>query len=413
MPVKKYALALVVLAGILFAGELACRIKYYRLHKQDLFYLVTPFVRVSQTDKAEHGLFLPDSVAERFGVALRDYPAWANTAYDRPCLDKMTFSECSNAYLPASYNSFCWRGGEVEVEKPAGTFRIIAVGGSALESDYIADQDLVTTRLENYLNGDSEAGRRFEVINAGHAAYDCYKIDQMLKTKAALFRPDMLLYTEAFNEQVEALAFFQVEEEMLQLADSPWIGWLHKRLYLRSLFYTYCTEKYYYRNRQDKIGYYNEQPSRECFVKMIEDCRASGVEFVYVTQPINFPLKDQDGTDFNDEKTLRRLVGEYYRKATDSPQDKSSREMVRALNQRLINRVQMDLCAEMDVPVINMLEVFDRARAGDTKLFTDIVHRTCQGEDLLAREIHEGLKLLFRQQTEGGQIEEEIILTVK
>lgn len=251
-------LYLVVVAAALFAGEIACRVKYYRLHGKDIFYMVTPLLKVGQTHKTEHGLFLPESVAQKYDVSVRDYPAWANTNYGRPCLDQMAYSGCLDDFLPVSYNSFCWRAPEITVEKPAGTVRIMVAGGSTLENVYLPDADLATTHLSALLNDDKGLDKRFEVINTGHTAYDCARIRQMFNAKAVIFNPDILLYMEAFNEQVEALAFFQVEQQMLELADKPLIGWLQKRFYLRSMLFTYMVEKYYYSQRENQIAFYQE-----------------------------------------------------------------------------------------------------------------------------------------------------------
>jgi hypothetical protein len=391
LKLRRLLITLLVIAAAGFAGEVACRVKYYRLHSGDLFYLVTPFYRVSQTNKTEHGLFLPDSIAIRYGIELRDYPDWANTGYGRPCMDNMVYSGCRDDYLPMTYNSFCWRGPEITVEKPAGTCRIFAVGGSTMENTYLPDADLATTILDSLLRVSQTQWRDFEVIDAGHAAYDCARINQMLGSKAALFRPDILLYVEAFNEQVEALEFFQVEQDMNRLAAEPLIGPLHRRLYLRSMLYTYVVEKIYYGRRENQLAYYDEQPSRECFVRTVADCRRAGIEFIYVTQPINLPLVAGDGADLTNETVLRELSGKYYNQAKAAPFDRRANEMLRGANQRLIDCVQRQLCDSLGVPVLDIREMFESQRAAGERLFTDIVHRTCSGEKLLARGIAAGL----------------------
>ena len=389
---KKLPFFLLALLAVVFAGEVACRVKYFRLHGKDIFYMVTPLIKVGQTHKSEHGLFLPESIADKYGVDARDYPGWANTNYDRPCLDQMAFSGCRDDYLPMSYNSFCWRAPEITVEKPAGTVRIMTAGGSTMENVYLPDADLATTQLSALLNDNKGTANKYEVINTGHTAYDCASINQMLNAKAFIFEPDILLYVEAFNEQVEALAFFQVEQQMMELAGKPMIGWLQRRFYLRSMLYTYMVEKYYYGQRENQIAFYQEAPSTACFIKTIEDCRAAKVEFVYVTQPVNLPLVAEDGADLTDKATLRRLAGQYYTRAQDAPQDRRLTAMARGINQRLINCVQTDICRQMGVPVIELLENFEQHRDAGESLFTDIIHRTCEGEKLLAENIYDGLK---------------------
>lgn len=382
-----YIKVFAVLLSIIIAGEIACRNKYYNQNDRDLFYFLTPFFKTAQTHKLEHGLFVPSSLAEKYGIDQSDYPDWLNTNYDRPCRDRMGYSECLNERLPISFNQFCWRGNEIEIDKKPEEYRILVVGGSATESMNIVDEDLFTKLLENHLNDEISDGKTYQVINAGHTAYDSRKINQMLDVKGFVFQPDVVLYTEAFNEQVGALEFFKIQQDMLRLGDKPYIGWVHRLLYLRSFLYTYAVEKIFFSFRDESEFEMNPDNAGQMFRKTITDCRQNGSQLVYLTQPIDYPLVDENGNDLtgidNVEKKLKEIKAN-----TETIIDASEHQNdINALNQRLAQAVQLDICREMGVPVIDVRQRFHSETSRGNTVFQDIVHRTCAGERVLADEI--------------------------
>ncbi len=79
-------------------------------------------------------------------------------------------------------NAFGLRGPDLPVAKPPGTRRILALGDSFTFGDAVQIDEAWPSQLERRLNGD--AGRRFEVINAGVGGYG---------TAHALLLADILL----------------------------------------------------------------------------------------------------------------------------------------------------------------------------------------------------------------------------
>ena len=379
----------VVLLALLVAAEVAARVKYFHLHDEDLFYLFTPFIAVEQTQRPMHGLFIPEE--QRRALGLPDNgPGWGEGRFERPCRDLTLFSPCRNELIRSGYNSYCWRGREITLEKPDSLFRILVAGGSTVESEDIGDDDLFTTQLEDLLNSDSTLSKRFEVINAGHSAYDSRQILEMLNYKGFLFRPDLILYYEAVNEQINALEWFAINRKILALGDS-FIGPLHRRLYMNSMLYTYLVEKYFYLQRESTTRWqFDEAQSRRTFAEIIRQTLAHEAEFLYVTQVIDYPLRS-DGSDLNNESTLKQELAELYGK-TGSSHDPALWEMINARNQRLINLIQLGICRENNVEAIDVLDYFDKRRAGGEKLFRDLVHKTCHGDRLLAEGIYEKLR---------------------
>lgn len=102
-------------------------------------------------------------------------------------------------------NSLGFRGPEFTPEKPAGTYRIAAVGGSTTFGYYPAtssDQTTYPAVLERLLNDakPDSAVARYEVINAGVPGYSLRSSLQNFSSRLLFFQPDMLIVYHATND---------------------------------------------------------------------------------------------------------------------------------------------------------------------------------------------------------------------
>ena len=101
---------------------------------------------------------------------------------------------------PFVTNGFGMHDDPVDVEKPAGTFRI-AVLGSSIEMGWgVKHQDTYVNQLEEWLNKHSARlglghSRRFEVLNFGVAAYSPMQRLETLRDKVLAFQPDLVIYS--------------------------------------------------------------------------------------------------------------------------------------------------------------------------------------------------------------------------
>ena len=94
-------------------------------------------------------------------------------------------------------NALGFRGPEITKEKPAGVFRVVAIGDSVTDGFYVDNADTYPVRLEVFLG---EAGHRVEVVNAarGNASIDTeYYI---LRQFASGLSPDAVLLTFVTND---------------------------------------------------------------------------------------------------------------------------------------------------------------------------------------------------------------------
>ena len=110
-------------------------------------------------------------------------------------------------YVPASniqhaatnHNQLGFRGGPVSAEKPAGVYRIVAVGGSTTYSVHTDDDsDSYPHLLAEHLreNGFSHA----EVINAGVPGFTSYHNFMNVAFRVLPLKPDLIILYQGFND---------------------------------------------------------------------------------------------------------------------------------------------------------------------------------------------------------------------
>ncbi|MCR9246224.1 MAG: SGNH/GDSL hydrolase family protein [bacterium] len=97
-------------------------------------------------------------------------------------------------------NSLGFRGPEIELEKPAGTFRILILGDSVSYGTGVNDEVTFLRRWEVALNEHAKPGQRFEVVNTGHPMYDSVQELAMLKDEGLALDPDLVLLVYVVND---------------------------------------------------------------------------------------------------------------------------------------------------------------------------------------------------------------------
>ena len=97
-------------------------------------------------------------------------------------------------------NSLGYRGPEITVPKPAGVYRIVALGGSSTYGEFINDwQDSYPAQLESLLR--TEYGyEHVEVINAGVPGYTSWESAANFMFRVLDLEPDMVIIYHAIND---------------------------------------------------------------------------------------------------------------------------------------------------------------------------------------------------------------------
>jgi len=94
-------------------------------------------------------------------------------------------------------NSFGWKGKEVQIPKPAGTFRIVCLGASTTEDQNVRSYP---ETLEIVLNKPLSGKRRIEVLNAGFHGQGARDLLAWLRQTVVQAEPDMVIYYEGAND---------------------------------------------------------------------------------------------------------------------------------------------------------------------------------------------------------------------
>lgn len=95
-------------------------------------------------------------------------------------------------------NSWGFRGDEFSVQKPAGTFRIVALGASTTEG---SQSNLET--YPHFLQKELQKrypGRAIEVLNAGHHGQGIDDLLEIMKQRVVPLKPDLVLFYEGNND---------------------------------------------------------------------------------------------------------------------------------------------------------------------------------------------------------------------
>lgn len=95
-------------------------------------------------------------------------------------------------------NSLGFRGEEITADKPVGTYRVVAIGGSTTFGVYVPWKDSYPYYLERDLR--QRIGQNIEVINAGMTGSTTAESLHRLFTQILPLDPDMIVIYHAYND---------------------------------------------------------------------------------------------------------------------------------------------------------------------------------------------------------------------
>lgn len=158
--------------------------------------------------------------------------------------------------LVRNYDYFGWvrvnghgfRGEPVSTEKPPGTVRLMAVGGSTtFDSQVSGDDRTWPARLEHWLREALPEGPEIQVVNAGGPGYRVVDSSIRFITELHRFCPDIVLLYQAHNDLIAALRASQAPKNPLGSVQraarpdqtettTPWTAWLERHSLLYAKF---------------------------------------------------------------------------------------------------------------------------------------------------------------------------------
>ncbi|MBF0609963.1 MAG: hypothetical protein G8345_06970 [Magnetococcales bacterium] len=101
--------------------------------------------------------------------------------------------------VPVQLNDLGFRGPQVSAEKPVGEVRLLALGDSHVYGQGVADEDLMTTRLESLLQ-QANPSCRIRVINLGVRGYSINQEAALIKNLAPRLAGQRVLFFPYLND---------------------------------------------------------------------------------------------------------------------------------------------------------------------------------------------------------------------
>jgi lysophospholipase L1-like esterase len=99
----------------------------------------------------------------------------------------------------ATANPQGFRGPDVTVPKPAGTFRVILLGGSSTHGWYVNDDQTIDAYLRERLAAE-RPDLRIEAVNLAYDGYDSYQLWQRLLVDGVPLEPDLIVVNTGVND---------------------------------------------------------------------------------------------------------------------------------------------------------------------------------------------------------------------
>lgn len=99
----------------------------------------------------------------------------------------------------ARSNAEGFRGPVVEIPKPAGTYRIILLGGSTTHGWGVEEDETIDAYMRHEL-GRRYPDRTFEAVNLAFDGYDSYQLYERLKNDGLRFQPDLIIANTGIND---------------------------------------------------------------------------------------------------------------------------------------------------------------------------------------------------------------------
>jgi len=99
-------------------------------------------------------------------------------------------------------NNLGFRGEDVSVEKPPGTYRIAVLGDSITFGRYLSGNSVYPRLLQHNMNSSEKYPRAVEVINASFSGRDTWEEMALLEHKVLPLRPDLVVLQICLNDHV-------------------------------------------------------------------------------------------------------------------------------------------------------------------------------------------------------------------
>ncbi len=293
-----------------------------------------------------------------------------------------------------SINSLGFRGPEISLEKPPGTYRILCVGDSITNGVNVHNDTTYPGILQRLFDAEPVPGLRVEVVNAGVAGYLSDHQRYRMARDFARLKPDCLVFLMGECDVSAALLANETWQAVgrpkpmaiswLDNAPVAWAadhsalafqlkGWLERAVIAYRLGQT---------AKQDLTERLTAALAlyRANMEAMLAECRTRGIRVVLVNYPWNFSDKVGRDDNFNEVKGLIK-AHEFNLYWQGAP---------------LLAQANRELAAAWGIPFVDPQPVL-YALADRRQVFDDFIHPNKKGNFLLAH----GLAVTLRRAVFG------------
>ena len=315
--------------------------------------------------------------------------------------------EVGYRHRPNSYsftvriNSLGFRGKEIAAAKLPNVFRIVAIGSSTTFGSSNREDDTYPVRLETRLNS-HDPPARYEVINAGVSGY--YSYQQVLRVKRELrgLQPGMVILFEGWNDFWHAARLGEkwrpniIDQDMGRS--------------FTSFFYN------------SSVSYRTMLLLQRKLLRALKDAPDSRVTAWYQAAAENHAVYDNYQNNMEEivrlflERDIKVLLIKFpclLRKSIDR-QEQSAVKLIEPFweeylpfvkaHERLLQRIDT-VAQKYSIQTVDIEQAFNELQGPDrAQLFTDAIHFTAKGNDLIAQKICEQIVGILEYCTLGQSL---------
>jgi lysophospholipase L1-like esterase len=292
--------------------------------------------------------------------------------------------EIKGSRIHVKINSLGFRGEEFARAKPIGTYRIVCLGASTTFSAEASSNDAVWThQLQEKLRREYP-DRRIEVINAAVGGYVADDNLRNLRHRVLPLDPDLVIYYEANNDIVRDTRELAIREGLIDADGARQSGWSYALSRLSLLFdFTYKNLAIFARSHDTGRKRVDRVPANlpDRFIGVLDQMRqelsARHIPLVLSTFIVKYSRNQDRATQIANAD-----VAFFYMPWMSIDGMLDSMDMY--------NGAILDYGKRMGVSVVD-----DRtAIPGDARHFTDCMHLTDAGNQIMAERFARFLKQL-------------------
>jgi lysophospholipase L1-like esterase len=291
-------------------------------------------------------------------------------------------------------NKLGYRGHDFSVEKPAGTIRVMMLGGSSVFDVGALDDEDWPHRVEQLLK--ARGFSNVEVINAGIIGYNSADSLGRFITEGHTFQPDYVFFFSAWND----LKYFKSTRNLLRrneiYTESPLLdynGTADRFLCEHSQVYAHLRQEYYNWTTQrrpattqdlghtDEINFEHLKQYRLNLELFVEAVRDIGAVPVLMTEPT---LVARDNTDFEKSRIKYQSVELSHEQLCDAYQR--------------VEAIVREVAAAKRVAFIDA----SKELSGRTEMFWDHGHLTMLGSETLAQLVTREFETIYKADPQKG-----------